>query len=777
MTDRSMLSRIETSRSLPSLPHILLQLIDICNRPEKGIRELAKVINQDPSLVERILRLVNSAYYSVKQKVSSIDQALLLLGMDAVKNIAISSSVYQVFNRPARKSAFDLKAFWWHSLGCAAVARLLARKTQYPGPDEAFLGGLLHDIGKIVLWVNFEQDYERLLKGAAGAAGDAGGYGEHSAALLEAERGLGLTHPEAGAWLIRRWNLRSFLPDAVLYHHDAPERVLHSSPLVQIVYAANLLFPAPGEVSAEALGAAEAVLGLERRLLEEAAAEGAAEARQTAGSLEIQLPSGRGEHSASKVDAADQAKAEELAGLVRDFSLIQGFSQDLLRAEDKQAVVGVLRQAVHLLLDVHAVFYFEYEPPPGGPVEAGPGARAAAAAPGASGEAAPAPGASPTDASAHGASAETPSVGGALVGLSTGADDLSDVIRELRIPFREGASVLVRALMQHKVLDTFVREGRDTREGRNGAAREGREGREGGSLSILDEQLVRLLGTEGMLCLPLRSGQAYLGVMLLGLDRLHREALGGRRRLLSMLVNLCTLALHNARMRERQLQSASEERFAAAADVARKIVHEAHNPLGIVTNYLSILSGKLTDNQAAQEDLRIVREEIRRVSLIIGELSSFSRRGETERQPVDVNAVLKDLSRIARESFEQSAGVRLALKLESGLPEIRCDANRLKQVVLNLLKNAAEAMPDGGTVTLESRRLEMEPPCVEVGVKDQGPGIPDGVAQHLFEPFRSTKGRQGLGLSIVYGIVRELGGTITYETGGAGTVFRVRLPL
>jgi len=150
--DNPLLANIETSRSLPTLPHILLQLIDICNQDEKGIRDLSKVINKDPSISERLLRLVNSAYYSLKQKITSIDQALLLLGMDAVKNIALSSSVYQVFNRPGRKSAFNLKMFWWHSLSCASIARRLAIRIQYPAPDEAFLAGLMHDIGKIVLW-------------------------------------------------------------------------------------------------------------------------------------------------------------------------------------------------------------------------------------------------------------------------------------------------------------------------------------------------------------------------------------------------------------------------------------------------------------------------------------------------------------------------------------------------------------------------------------------------------------------------------------------------
>ena len=144
---RKFFDKIETSRNLPSLPHILVKLIEACNSEPDTIKEISKIINKDVSLSARLLRLVNSVYYGLPTRVTGVDHALLLLGTNAVKNIAISASVFQAFDQAKDSSVFRLKLFWWHSLMCATLGKLIAVKTSYPAPDEAFLSGLLHDIG------------------------------------------------------------------------------------------------------------------------------------------------------------------------------------------------------------------------------------------------------------------------------------------------------------------------------------------------------------------------------------------------------------------------------------------------------------------------------------------------------------------------------------------------------------------------------------------------------------------------------------------------------
>ena len=667
---QALLERIETLRSLPTLPHILLRLIELCSRPEKGLQEIARLINQDPALSERVLRLVNSAFYS-NRKITTIGEALLLLGLEAVKSIAISSSVYQVFQGPPARHGLDLKGFWWHSVRCGVIARRLAVKTAYAAPDEAFLAGLLHDIGKILLWSSFRREY----------AGSGGG-------LPAAERRLGLTHAEAGAWLIGRWQLPTFLPDAVRYHHEAVERIVVSFPLVRLVFAANLLAGEGG------LPAAVQALGLAVRDLESLRAEAEEEARQIAGSLDIQVaPAAPG--------PVERAKEEALARLVRDYSQLAGISEGFIKAARREEVLEALRRGLALLFDLASTRWFRLE-------------------------------------------------GAWLVGEAAAG------CGELRVPYQESSGLLGRSLARGEVLDSFSPLA---------------------APSLYDEQLARLLGAQGILCLPLRAEGQGLGVLAAGIRVRDHAGLAARETLLGLLADQASLALFALITQERQAERIREERLGSASALARRVVHEARNPLGIISNYLSILSGKLGQDASMQEDLRIVREEIRRVSQIISELASFSTPGPAARETVDLNALLADLGRISREPLWESSRIRLQLALDPQVPPLESEKDRLKQVFLNLLKNAAEAMPSGGELGLQTRLLPGQPPRVEVAVRDQGSGIAEQVRSRLFEPFVSTKAQEGLGLSIVYGIVQGLGGTIRYETGAEGTTFRVELPV
>jgi signal transduction histidine kinase len=323
------------------------------------------------------------------------------------------------------------------------------------------------------------------------------------------------------------------------------------------------------------------------------------------------------------------------------------------------------------------------------------------------------------------------------------------------VPFRESSGLLARSLARGEVLDSFSPLA---------------------APSIYDEQLARLLGAEGLLCLPLRAEARGLGVLAAGIRARDHSGLAARETLLGLLADQASLSLGALIAQERQTEKTRDERLGSVSVLARRVVHEARNPLGIISNYLSILTGKLKADASIQEDLRIVREEIRRVSRIISELASLSAPGQAARETVDVNALLADLARISREPLWESSRIRLKLDLDPKVPPLESEKDRLKQVFLNLLKNAAEAMPSGGELHLQTR-LRQEPQRIEVSVRDQGGGIAEEVRPRLFEPFVSTKGQEGLGLSIANGIVRELGGTMRYETGPGGTTFRVELPL
>jgi HD-like signal output (HDOD) protein len=183
---KQLFERIRSSKNLPTLPHILLRIIEVCNGEEGDFKELSRIIEMDPALTSNILQMINSAHFSLPNKVFNLDQALVLIGMDAVKNIAISASIHHVFKTKEEASSLYLKTFWRHSLLCALLARNLAKKLRYTNPDEAFLSGILHDIGKLLLWVNLPKEYPEIVASSKGNA----------ERLLSEETKLGALHSE-----------------------------------------------------------------------------------------------------------------------------------------------------------------------------------------------------------------------------------------------------------------------------------------------------------------------------------------------------------------------------------------------------------------------------------------------------------------------------------------------------------------------------------------------------------------------------------------------------
>jgi len=270
-TSNPKFDRLEFAKNLPSLPHVLLKLMETCSKEDASIDDLAKIIRNDPSLSSKILNLVNSSYYGLPQKIHDFKQAISLLGMDAIKNLALSASVYQVFDEMEKNPSFNLQRYWFHSLECAVLANTIAKKIAYPFCEEAFVSGLLHDVGKLVLWNNFPNEYTEVLAEV-----------EQGSDLIAAEeRILGVTHAEAGACLIDHWQLESFIADAFLYHHEPVERIPNALPMVKIVYVANCL-SSDAFGDNERLKIASDIMGLSSDEIDELMEQAGSKVRQVA---------------------------------------------------------------------------------------------------------------------------------------------------------------------------------------------------------------------------------------------------------------------------------------------------------------------------------------------------------------------------------------------------------------------------------------------------------------------------------------------------------------
>jgi nitrogen-specific signal transduction histidine kinase len=225
------------------------------------------------------------------------------------------------------------------------------------------------------------------------------------------------------------------------------------------------------------------------------------------------------------------------------------------------------------------------------------------------------------------------------------------------------------------------------------------------------------------------------------------------------------------------------EKLAATGRLAASIAHEINNPLEAVQNALYLLGGAVKSDAAEHKYLEIARNETQRMSRILRQMLGFYRPG-TDLAPVNVNVIIEDAGALVAKRLRQSR-ITLARDLDAGLPNIRASADQLKQVLLNLFLNAAEAMPDGGTLTVTTRHAapnerDMPFDSVRIEVRDTGMGIDEETQARLFEAFFSTKTQKGtgLGLWVSHGIVQGHGGAMKVRSRvGEGTTFIIALPV
>lgn len=153
---------------LPSLPQALLQILDLSERDDVGLSEIGAVVSQDPGLAAKVLSTANSAYFSRGRPINSIDQCLSIMGAAQVRRIALNQSVAELFGRFQKSGGFDMRYFWYHVLCVAITSRELARRLDYPHVDEAYLAGLLHDVGQLALLSVAPDQYLPIFKSATG---------------------------------------------------------------------------------------------------------------------------------------------------------------------------------------------------------------------------------------------------------------------------------------------------------------------------------------------------------------------------------------------------------------------------------------------------------------------------------------------------------------------------------------------------------------------------------------------------------------------------------
>ncbi len=219
---------------LPVMPEIVREVMELTNDPNVAVSDVTRVIEKDPALAAKLLKISNSSYYGMRQVVGTLKLALVILGVREVRNIVLGVSVVDTLRDKSSEVLLNQHGLWRHSVFVASVAKKLGIHAQLSMQGEDFVAGLLHDIGKLVMWRQLEKQYRELMLGAT----------RRKAPLHEIERDTyGFDHADVAAALAAAWNLPESLRSALLNHHDGPGRDVtraKSPRLAALVRIANL---------------------------------------------------------------------------------------------------------------------------------------------------------------------------------------------------------------------------------------------------------------------------------------------------------------------------------------------------------------------------------------------------------------------------------------------------------------------------------------------------------------------------------------------------------
>lgn len=236
MNKQEILQRaVQNISSIPTLPSVIEKITTLLQNPQTSAEEVGRAITTDQSIASKVLKLVNSAFYGFPGRISTITHAIVILGFSTVKNIVLTASIFDFFQKRGKLHPdFDMEKFWEHSLACGAASQAIARYIGFQQKEECFIGGLVHDVGKVILCQYLAEEFESVVNNV----------NKKGILFYDSEREmLGVTHQEIGGILTERWNLPKNLQSVVKYHHY-PSRANENETMAGIVHLADILIRA-----------------------------------------------------------------------------------------------------------------------------------------------------------------------------------------------------------------------------------------------------------------------------------------------------------------------------------------------------------------------------------------------------------------------------------------------------------------------------------------------------------------------------------------------------
>ncbi len=727
---------IERLKGLPTLPAIAIKLIDLSGGDDASLADIAELIKSDQSLSAKVLRIANSTHLGAPGRINTIDQATSWLGLDLVRSLALGLVVFERFeSQPS--NGFSPFEFWRHSLTCAITSELLARRLGYPRPQEAFIAGLMHDLGKLVLCCWDQKRYGPVIARAQE---------DRSQLLSVEEKLLGIGHTQVSKLLMESWNFPPSLIIPSWLHHQPLSEFGSPQPerLGFIVKCANLMCHIQhfgdswSPIADPDVGELERSVGLSKEELRELSAEAMDRFEEVSGHFDFEGSTRDLYYSA--VSRANEELAQlnlELAIKNRELTLRQRAMESICRLKEDLAGKVTSVRALQKVLEVMAATL---------PCER-------------------------------------------LMGF---------IPRERERVIEGHIKVQGKCTLRRVSLPLGDHVERD--QGGLKAREQIRLIKQAalhlGAQHPEAAEIFALLRSVDLTVLPLDTGnQDTLGVILVEVPRSKEPGSGEKLNLLRQYVRLATLVLEQILLQETLEEQAeklvqmarktqevrqqvqSSERLASVGRLAAGAAHEINNPLSAVISSAELLLRRTVEKRDRQA-LEVVLQQSDRIAKIVDDLMELSPPAPPKSEITDLIPVMaRTLSGL--QPRIQTSRVTVKEDYQPTIPRVCVGPKQLEQIFLNLLVNALDAMDKGGVLNLKVG-LASDQKRVQIDISDTGTGILPEQLPSIFDPFfTGQKGmRTGLGLSVSRSIIESHQGEITVSsTPGKGTTFSVYLPL
>jgi HD-like signal output (HDOD) protein len=222
---------VMTTRDLPAMPQVASKVLELSSDPNTSAAQLQQVISDDQAMTARILKIANSAMYSCSRKIKTLTEAIVMLGFNSIRSLVVTSAARNLYNMKSSPSGLKERLMWEHSIGCGFACRLLAESKAPALTEEAFLAGLLHDIGKLVLTQRLPAEFDEIVQTV---------YNENRPFAATEREVLGFDHAQVGALLVNKWKFSPGLESVILHHHN-PEALSPDEPLLLFLDLGNKL--------------------------------------------------------------------------------------------------------------------------------------------------------------------------------------------------------------------------------------------------------------------------------------------------------------------------------------------------------------------------------------------------------------------------------------------------------------------------------------------------------------------------------------------------------